>query len=218
MPQIDIDKLLAAMNEGSYQSRCAAIRSLCPCRNNRVRDLEVWAEIFRNAREGGLRERDQAAHAIGTLTEKAAKNDEWRDLLYAFRHELDALMRDTRSARVVLGQMKKHGHAHRGAARQGYRRRRTILDLKTPKELADWVNGHLGCRCAARLSSIIGVSRCAYPAAVPQASAADRGNPNGGQARPPFAYPAEVAPVSFRNCHRPILNRSSTLPIMRYDA
>jgi len=144
MPQIDIDKLLAAMNEGSYESRCAAIRSLCPCRNNRVRDLEVWAEIFRKAREGGLRERDQAAHAIGTLTEKAAKNDEWRDLLYAFRHELDALMRETRSARVVLGQMKKHGHAHRGAARQGYRRRRTVLDLKTPKELADWVNGHLG--------------------------------------------------------------------------
>ena len=53
-------------------------------------------------------------------------------------------MRDTRSARVVLGQMKKHGHAHRGAARQGYRRRRTVLDLKTPAELADWVNGHLG--------------------------------------------------------------------------
>jgi len=144
MPQIDIDRLLAAMNEGSYQSRCAAIRSLCPCRNNRVRDLEVWAEIFRKAREGGLRERDQAAHAIGTLTEKAAQNDEWREVLYAFRHELDALMRDTRSARVVLGQMKKHGHAHRGAARQGYRRRRTVLDLKTPKELANWVNDHLG--------------------------------------------------------------------------
>ena len=144
MPRIDIDNLLAAMNEGSYQSRCAAIRSLCPCRNNRVRDLAVWAEIFRKAREGGLRERDQAAHAIGTLTEKAAKNDEWREVLYAFRQELDALMRDTRSARVVLGQMKKHGHAHRGAARQGFRRRRTVLDLKTPKELADWVNGHLG--------------------------------------------------------------------------
>lgn len=153
MPEIHIDKLLAAMNEGSYQSRCAAIRSLCPCRNNRVRDYEVWAEIFRKAREGGLRERDQAAHAIGTLTEKAAKNDEWRDLLHAFRHELDALMRDTRSSRVVLGQMKKHGHAHRGAARQGYRRRRTVLDLKTPKELAHWVNGHLRLAGRARIAA-----------------------------------------------------------------
>lgn len=144
MPEADIDKLLAALNEGSNQSRCAAIRALCPCRNNRVRDRAVWSAIFRKAREGGLRERDQAAHAIGTLTEKAANNEEWRDLLHAFRDELDALMRHTRSARVVLGQMKKHGHAHRGAARQGYRRRRTVLDLKTPAELADWANQHLG--------------------------------------------------------------------------
>ena len=153
MPPTDVDKLLAAMNEGSNQSRCAAIRALCPCRNNRVRDLEVWAEIFRKAREGGLRERDQAAHAIGTLTEKAARNDEWRDLLAAFGDELDALMRDTRSARVVLGQMKKHGHAHRGAARQGYRRRRTVLDLKTPAELADWVNSRLGLHGRERIAA-----------------------------------------------------------------
>ena len=152
MPENDTDALLAAMNEGSYRSRCDAIRALCPCRNNRVRNLEVWAEIFRKAREGGHRERDQAAHAIGTLTEKAAGNDEWRSVLQAFSSELDALMRDTRSARVVLGQMKKHGHAHRGAARQGYRRRRTVLDLKTPAELARWVNGHLGLAGRARLA------------------------------------------------------------------
>ena len=52
MPPTDVDKLLAAMNEGSNRARCDAIRALCPCRNNRVRDLEVWAEIFRKAREG----------------------------------------------------------------------------------------------------------------------------------------------------------------------
>lgn len=144
MAEIDIDRLLAALNEGSYRSRCDALRALCPCRNNRVRDLAVWAEIFRKAREGGMQERDQAAHAIGTLTEKAARNDAWRDVLHAFRDDLEALMRDTRSARAVLGQMKKHGHAHRGAARQGYRRRRTVLDIKTPVELADWVNQHVG--------------------------------------------------------------------------
>ena len=39
--------------------------------------------------------------------------------------------------------MKKHGHAHGGAAMQGYRRRRKVLDLTTPAELAGWVNGHL---------------------------------------------------------------------------
>ncbi|MCY3813503.1 MAG: hypothetical protein OXH15_17045 [Gammaproteobacteria bacterium] len=72
MTETDIDKLLAAMNGGSYMSRCDAIRALCPCRNNSVRDLAVWAEIFRKAQEGGFRERDQAAHAIGTLMDKAA--------------------------------------------------------------------------------------------------------------------------------------------------
>ena len=153
MADIDVDKLLTAMNEGSYQSRCDAIRSLCPCRNNRIRDLEVWSEIFRKAREGGMRERDRAAHAIGTLTEKAARNDDWRDLLNALRDELDALMRDTRSARVVLGQMKKHGHAHRGAAAQGYRRRRAVLDLKTPAELAEWVNGRLSLAGPSRIAA-----------------------------------------------------------------
>lgn len=50
----EIDKLLAAMNSGSNLSRCDAIRALCPCRNNSIRDLDVWAEIFRKAREGGF--------------------------------------------------------------------------------------------------------------------------------------------------------------------
>ena len=144
MAEIDIDKLLAAMNTGSNLSRRVAIRALCPCRNNSVRNLAVWAEIFRKAREGGLQERDQAAHAIGTLMEKAARNAQWRDVLHAHREELDALVRDPRSARQILGQMKKHGHAHRGAASQGYRRRRAVLDLRTPAELASWVNNHLG--------------------------------------------------------------------------
>ena len=144
MVAIDVDKLIAAMNAGSYLSRCEAIRGLCPCRNNGVRDLAVWAEIFRKAGEGGFRERDQAAHAIGTLMDKAARNAEWRDVLQAFSDQLDALLSDPRSARAILGQMKKHGHAHRGAASEGYRRRRAVLDLKDPAELADWVNDHLG--------------------------------------------------------------------------
>ncbi len=107
-----------------------------------MRDLEVWRDVFARALHGGMRERDQAAHAIGTLTMKAKQNAEWRDLLRALKGDLDALMQDPRAASRILGQMKKHGHAHRGAAMQNYRRRRRALDLGTAEELADWINAH----------------------------------------------------------------------------
>ena len=140
----DIERLLQTLAEGDHRARCDALRSLCPCRNNHVRDLAVWRTVFRTALHGGMRERDRAAHAIGTLTEKAARSPAWRPLLHALRKDLDALMRDTRASRRILGQMKKHGHAHRGAARQNYRRRRRMLDLSMPEELAAWVNERLG--------------------------------------------------------------------------
>ncbi len=38
--------------------------------------------------------------------------------------------------------MKKHGPAHRGAAMQNCCGRRQALDLGTPDELANWINGH----------------------------------------------------------------------------
>ncbi len=136
----DINGLLTALSDDNYRKRCEALRALCPCRNGHVRDLGVWREVFDKALRGGMRERDQAAHAIGTLTEKAQRSSEWRDLLHMLKDELDELMQDTRSSRRILGQMKRHGHAHRGAARQNYRRRRRTLDLATPAELAAWVN------------------------------------------------------------------------------
>ena len=138
----DVESLLAALGGEDRRARCDALRELCPCRNNQVRDLEVWRDVFARALHGGMRERDQAAHAIGTLTEKAKHNAEWQGLLRALKGDLDALMQDTRAARRILGQMKKHGHAHRGAAMQNYRRRRRALDLATAEELADWVNSH----------------------------------------------------------------------------
>ena len=140
---VDIDQLLVALREGEHRRRCDTLRELCPCRNNHVRDVAVWREVFDKALHGGMRERDQAAHAIGTLTEKALRSAQWRELMHNLRDELDALMRDTRASRRILGQMKKHGHAHRGAARQNYRRRRRSLDLATPAELAEWVNRKL---------------------------------------------------------------------------
>ena len=142
MRDMDIESLLDAL-QGDHRRRCETLRQLCPCRNNRVRELAVWREVFDRALHGGMRERDQAAHAIGTLSEKAQGSAEWRDLLRSLRDELDALMLDTRASRRILGQMKKHGHAHRGAARQNYRRRRRALDLATPADLAAWINGTL---------------------------------------------------------------------------
>jgi len=137
------------MQGGNNYSRCDVLRELCPCRNNQVRDLAVWREIFRKAIEGGMRERHQAAHAIGTLMEKAQTSAVWREILRALEGELDMLMRDTRASRMLLGQM----GAHRGAAMRTYRRRRKVLDLATPTELADWVNGHLQLARQQRVSS-----------------------------------------------------------------
>lgn len=141
MPSSDKNRgLHAALQEDDHRARCLALRELCPCRNNRARDLALWRDIFKRARHGGRRERGAAAHAIGTLTEKAKTSDEWRSLLHDLRDDLDDLLRDPRASQQVLGTMKRHGHAHRGAARKNYRRRRRLLDLATPEELAAWVN------------------------------------------------------------------------------
>ncbi len=140
---VDIDQLLVALRDEDYRNRCDALRACCPCRNGNLRDLGIWRAVFHAARHGNLRERNRAAHAIGTLMEKAVDNDAWRGVLREFKPDLDALRRDPRTSRLLLGQMKKHGHAHRGAAVQGFRRRRKVLDLATAAELAAWVNGHL---------------------------------------------------------------------------
>ncbi len=136
----DTDTLLVALNVGSDRARCDALRALCPCRNNQVRDLAVWREIFRKARDGGTNERHQAAHAIGTLTRKALTSTRWRGLMQALKGDLDVVMRDPRAARMLLGEMKQSRDAQRSATRQNYRRRRKALDLATPGELAAWVN------------------------------------------------------------------------------
>lgn len=143
-PELAAERLLADLSDPSHRVRCATLRALCPCRNSRVQDLAVWRAVFDKARHGGIRERRRAAHAIGTLSEKAAKSSEWHALLRALRPELDALMGDTRASRQLLGTMKRHGHAHRGAAMQNYRRHRQRLELATEAELAAWLNDALG--------------------------------------------------------------------------
>lgn len=139
--QARVERLRAALSGESHRARCAALRELCPCRAS-VRDLEVWRSIFHRARAGGQRERDQAAHAIGTLTAKAQGSLEWASLLRALRGDLDSLMRDERAASAVLAQTKRscNQRERRGTALRKLRRRRNALQLATPAELAAWVN------------------------------------------------------------------------------
>ena len=140
-----ISQLLAALRGEDHRARCEALAALCPCRRGRRRDLGTWREIFRRARDGGQRERDLAAHAIGTLTEKAQGSDDWRLVLRALRPELDALTRHPRAASAVLRQMKRNCNQseRRGEALRRLRRRRQALRLATPPEVAEWVNATL---------------------------------------------------------------------------
>ena len=144
--QDHVGHLLEALRSSDHGTRCAALRELCPCRRGRVRDLGAWREIFRRAREGGHRERDSAAHAIGTLTEKAQGSGEWRKVLKSLRPELDALMQDPRAAGAVLRQMKRNCNQseRRGESLRRLRRRRQALHLATPAEVAAWVNDAFG--------------------------------------------------------------------------
>lgn len=141
---VAVDRLLADLTASSHRVRCRTLRDICPCRNGKVQHVTVWRAVFHKARHGGIKERRQAAHAIGTLSDKATRNADWHALLRALRPELDALMADSRASQALLGTMKRHGHMHRGAARQNYRRHRQRLELATPDELAAWLNQELG--------------------------------------------------------------------------
>ena len=125
---------------GKIGDRRQFLRDLCPCRNNNNKDVDTWRGIVHIARHGSLKERNSAGHAIRTLFDKAQKSAEWREVLKDVRTEIDDLMQDQRASRSLLGTMKKHGHAHQGAARQTYRRLGKILVSHTPSELADWLN------------------------------------------------------------------------------
>tara|TARA_A100001037_G_C14921257_1_gene531775 strand:- start:16 stop:600 length:585 start_codon:yes stop_codon:yes gene_type:complete len=137
-----VEDVLDSINDGSYYSRCSALRDLCPCRNNSNRDVEVWEAIFDKARDGRRRERNAAAHAIGTLIEKSAGSDDWRDVVHQLDGRIEELMGDPRAAEMLLGQMKRHGHARRGTASRNLRRVRQLTAMPTASELAAWVSEH----------------------------------------------------------------------------
>ena len=127
--------------EGSMDHRRAILRDLCPCRNQTT-NLTIWRELFELATVGSLRERDGALHAIGTLIAKAKRNEQYRSILLEFEKELNELLRQPRSARLLFNQFKNKGHGHnrRGTAQRNVRKSKRLFDLTTPRELSDWVN------------------------------------------------------------------------------
>lgn len=128
---------------GKINERRQMLKSLCPCRNNQVKDVETWKGILKIATHGSLKERNSAAHAIGTLLAKATKSEEWRQIVVQVENELHELMDDTRASRSLLGTFKKHGHARRGTARKNYRRVMKSMDIQNPKQLSQWLNEKL---------------------------------------------------------------------------
>ena len=117
------------------------LRSICPCRTNSSGDVENWQEVFNSARFGSYSERKSAAHTIGTMLQRATTEPAYRELLKTFQSDLDALMQDPRSASAVLDTMKKHGHAHKGAARQAFRNVYKSTRLRSASEIVNWING-----------------------------------------------------------------------------
>ncbi len=136
----------------SLLARRQYLRGLCPCRTNSSSDIEGWRKLFDAARFGSFSERKAAAHSIGTLVEKAQTVPEYRELLCQLQPHLDALMEDPKSASQVLGVMKKHGHAHKGAARKNYRRAYAVFAMHHPDEVAQFLNTHLALRAHRRVT------------------------------------------------------------------
>lgn len=133
----------ACVDDLNLIERRQFLRGMCPCRTNSSDDLEGWRELFTRARFGSISERRAAAHSIGTLLEKAHRVDAYRELLVELQSELDALMADPRAASQVLGVLKKHGHAHKGAARKNYRKAYSLFTMQSPAEVASWLNNRM---------------------------------------------------------------------------
>ncbi len=129
---------------GKIERRRAILKALCPCRNGNTLDVDTWRSIVRICTNGSLKERNSAAHAIGTLLAKAEHSKKWRKLAQEIAPDIHDLMDDTRASRSLLGTLKKHGHATKGTARKNYRRSiKSLKEQQTPQQLASWLNKKL---------------------------------------------------------------------------
>lgn len=129
---------------GKIGQRRAMLKSLCPCRNGNTLDVETWRSMVRICTNGSLKERNSAAHAIGTLLTKAEHSKKWRKVALEIAPDIHDLMDDSRASRSLLGTLKKHGHATKGTARKNYRRSiKSLNEQQTPQHLASWLNRKL---------------------------------------------------------------------------
>ncbi len=146
--KIRTQKVMESLASAGSDEKCDVLRELCPCRNQ-VRDVEVWHEVFRVAREGGARSRNRASHAIATLMQRAQGSPRWRELLQSLQNDLDRLWGDPRASNMLAGQV-AHNAEHAKKLRKTpaaiYRYQTRVLDLATPEELAAWVNERTGLR------------------------------------------------------------------------
>lgn len=83
----DLPELLETISRGDAKSQKAALELLCPCRNPRY-DLDVWRAIFTaHAESKNPGVRDQAAHAIETLRERAKEDPRSQELIARLKAE-----------------------------------------------------------------------------------------------------------------------------------
>ncbi len=83
----EIPKLLEIIACGDPKAQKEVLELLCPCRNPRY-DIAVWRTIFRARKEDPSGEvRDQAGHAIGTLSERARTDPRSQDLIRRLEEE-----------------------------------------------------------------------------------------------------------------------------------
>ena len=84
----ELPELVRALDEGTREEQCHALRLLCPCRN-RVYDHEAWQKIFRARERGTPDVRHQADHAIETLRHRALRDSRSWELVVHLKQDVN---------------------------------------------------------------------------------------------------------------------------------
>jgi len=84
----ELSELVRALDEGTREEQCHALRLLCPCRN-RVYDHEAWQKIFRARERGTPDVRHQADHAIETLRQRALGDSRSWELVVHLKQDVN---------------------------------------------------------------------------------------------------------------------------------
>lgn len=146
MPSHNVSNLIRTLEESSCAKQSTLLRSLCPCRNN-IQDISVWQKVFQTALQPGTRVRGQAIHAIATLLERSKTSRRWRKVLKELAADLDVLLSDPAACRLLRQEVQHDAKVAGDLTPAAHcKKLRRLLELNTPKELADWLNKLLGHR------------------------------------------------------------------------